>query len=189
MYAGIDNDDSDKLKITDGGNPSSGNDLLVMTSNGVFDFPKQPGFLAINSATDTNQTGNGASPTVEFDSETFDKGTNYNNVTDTFTAPEDGLYRFTTSVVVGNLSSSMNTISTKLVTTAQRYELDRCDPYAQIDSTFSRYTSKGSILVEMTAGDTAYVTVQIAGGAGDTASIIGSGGVDQVTFFCGEKVS
>jgi len=56
----------------------------------------QPCFLAFNSATDNDQTGAGAIPTIDFDTEVFDQGNDF--TADTFTAPITGRYLFAATV-------------------------------------------------------------------------------------------
>jgi hypothetical protein len=99
---GIDNSDSDKLKIS-GGTALGTNDTWIMDTSGRRIMPLQPCFLASLSAIRTNVTGDGTDYTVVYDATEFDQATNFSGGT-TFTAPVTGKYFFTFSITVFNLS-------------------------------------------------------------------------------------
>lgn len=134
-------------------------------------------FLAYNSATDANQTGNGATATVDFDTEVFDVASNF--AADTFTAPVTGKYHLSAQVTVENLSSATS-ITLRLVTSNRTYTFVDTGPS---DGTQAVALS---VIADMDANDTATVTIQVAGMAGDTADILGSS--SNHTFFSGRFV-
>jgi len=142
-----------------------------------------PAFLAYNSATDNNVTGAGTTVTVQFDTEVFDQGGNYNNSTNTFTAPVTGIYKFDVAVQVTDLTAAMTTHQLNLITTARTYSwTQNVVPIAT-----GAVNPVISALAKMTAGDTASVTLRIAAGAGDTADIVG--GSAATTYFSGYQVA
>lgn len=91
---GIDNSDSDILKMTNHDTPSSGNTLWQMDNTGQRLLPRQCSFFARMSADAIAVTGNGASwvwgSTGTVTTE-VDRNSNFDGVS-TFTAPIDGLY-------------------------------------------------------------------------------------------------
>lgn len=130
--------------------------------------PSQPGFLAYNSAADTGIAATGA--TVEFDTEVYDIGSNFNNTTDTFTAPIMGYYLLCATVTALN---SAGTGSVRIVTSNRTY---------YIGSTGASYTTQsGCVVADMDAADTASVATVYGGGTGD----VNGGGSPYVTFFSG----
>ena len=157
----------------------------VTDSNGsivtsISQIPMSPLFLAYNSADDTNQTGNGAVPTVDFDTEVFDVTSNF--AADTFTAPITGKYLFAFGVNISAIPAGCTTGTWQLLTSNRAY---------QINETFvaATWTVKNfalSCVADMDAADTAIVRVSLSGGAGDTATIEGSSVLN--TFFSGVRV-
>lgn len=154
-------------------------DTVVMNAKSIT-TPNRCAFLAYNSATDTNVTGNGAAATVDFDTEVFDNGNDF--AADTFTAPVTGLYQFNISVESTDLTTVMTGHTLNLViagTSARTYRNSiNITPIAG-----GGFQYPISVLAKMTAGDTALVTLTITGGAGDTADIVG--GSTAVTYFSG----
>jgi hypothetical protein len=87
---GIDNTDSDALKIQDDVDPSTGNTLWEMTSAGERTMPLQPAFLAQPTA-QNNVTGDATVYTVTFNTEIYDQNNDFDAVS-TFTASVTGKY-------------------------------------------------------------------------------------------------
>ncbi len=157
---------------------------LNMTSSGEMNLPLQPAFLAFNSANDTNQTGAGATVTVDFDTEVFDQGGDFS--ADTFTAPITGNYNLSSWVRSDNLSSAMTLGNLSIITSNRTYRYNM-NPYNQSDSgSLASFTV--SALADMDALDTAIVQLTISSGAGNTATISGNASL-MVTFFCGQLLS
>lgn len=138
-------------------------------------------FLAYNSATDANVTGDGTTFDVEFDSERFDVGSSF--ASSVFTAPATGYYAFSTTVGLTGLVVG-NVIDFRLVTTARSYSL--------FYGTAAALAAPGDLnlnctvaAADMTAGDTAKITVTVSGGA-KVVDVFGTNG--QNTHFCGHRV-
>jgi len=167
---GIDNSDSDKMKLTTAHTPSLGDILWSMTTAGERTMPLQPAFLAYNSADDANQTGNGAIVTVDFDTELYDQNADF--AADTFTAPVTGIYSFEVSVMMTALNGATSTLL-KLVTTLGTFILTRANPTACMDGA-GVFVAKGSIKVPMTATNTAYITLQNDAAGANNNTIMGS---------------
>lgn len=123
--------------------------------------PGQPAFLAYNSATDINQTGDNTTYTVDFDTEVFDQGGDF--AADIFTAPVDGRYQFNICVRLDALDEdTFEMVRMRLVTSNRTYSAWRSGlPWA----TGGIASFVISYLVDMDADDTAYVNIRATGGA------------------------
>ena len=143
--------------------------------------PNIPCFLAYNSATDTNQTGAGATPTIDFDTEVFDQSGDFS--ADTFTAPATGRYLLSMNVVFTVIPAGSTTIVGRIATSNRTYATGD----VMVAGTFTQYTRALTVIADMDSGDTATVTATISGGAGNTASILG--GASPSTFFSGERIA
>lgn len=136
----------------------------------------QPCFLAYNSSTRNNVTGDGTAYTVIFDTERFDQANNF-DATSTFTAPRTGKYFFSAIVLAQQATAAM-AATLQLVTTALTYT-----SYNSAVAIVGNNTVSISQLVDMTAGDTCTVVVTFANG---TKVVDVYGGVgDARTIFSG----
>ena len=151
---------------------------------GIVTAPAQPAFLAYNSATDTDVTGTGVVATVDFDTELFDQGSNF--AADTFTAPVTGKYRFSSTVTVLGLIIATDVYHRLVIagTSAKNYTLGATGGLGVAMA--GSQTVSGSVLVLMTAGDTAKIEIIVSGEAGNTADVFGASTLS--TWFCGELV-
>ena len=138
--------------------------------------PTLPAFLAFNTSTDLNVTGDGTVVTVDFDTEVFDQGGNF--AADTFTAPVTGKYHFDTLVQVTGLAAGMYCY-VRIVTSNRHY--DKVAFF--LDPTRSLFLS---VLADMDAGDTAYVSLEVGGGT-KVVNIVGQAEI-LYTFFSGHLV-
>jgi hypothetical protein len=134
----------------------------------------QPGFLAYNSVDDA---GVGSS-TLEFDTEAFDTAGNFNNTTDTFTAPVTGKYHFCANMR-GLLASGSAAIRLLLVTTSLTYSIAGTTMENPLDEDLG-----GCVTVALSASDTAKVDVQVGA---STLTVYSDTGTVQ-TYFSGRLV-
>ncbi len=130
---------------------------LKVLSTGEATNPSQPAFLAYNSVTDANVTGDGTEVTVDFDTEVFDQGSDF--AADVFTAPVTGKYQLSTMVYLTGLEAG-DTLNLKIITSNRTYLYASATPNT---------STTLSILVDMDAADTAYVTLLISGGDKDVS--------------------
>ena len=144
----------------------------------------QPGFLAQNTVTDTNITGNGTFVTVEFNSEVYDTGVDFNNTTDTFTAPVDGRYLLTAQVRITAITTAADFIRIRLLTSNRTYETNRVNTNNLGGTEIAQIT----VVADMDASDTVTVTVAVNGEASDVNDIFGSTPSPQ-TFFSGSLLN
>ena len=152
-------------------------EAMRLNADGLITQPLQCAFLAFNSVTDDDVTGNGLFATVEFNIEVYDQNGDYSDTTDTFTAPVTGRYLFSLSVHALNLVSAA-TVQIGLVTSNRTYFTTWTSPP---DSDFS---TPVSVVADMEASDTATVELFVNGMAGDTVDIQGSV-ANSITFFSG----
>jgi hypothetical protein len=117
-------------------------------------------FMAYNSATDANVTGDGTAVTIDFDTEILDIGADF--ASDTFTAPGDGWYLLTATVQVDELGAAHTVGYITIVTTKRTYLRNLCNPYAC--SAGGSYQFHAIVLANMDATDTAYVQVTVFNG-------------------------
>lgn len=184
---GIDNSDSDRLKLNTqaaaGTNPSSGTNLLVVQSSGEWNRALQPAFMARQSSTLDNLTGDGTVYTVIFDTEQYDQGADYNNATGTFTAPVTGRYLLTTSTRGRDFTASFTTAITSLVTSNRTYTGMKLNPGALDTSAApTDCTTQCAAICDMDAADTCTVTYQVSGST-KTIALLGS--TNTMTVFSG----
>jgi len=142
----------------------SGSGNIVMNSGLTVDSTGrdynrvQPAFSAYLSSPVTNVTGDSTLYTVICDTALFDQNSNYNTGTGLFTAPVTGRYQFNISAywtsVGAGFASQYITINSTL------YNVILVGPGAAISAQFC---FSGSMLLPMTAGDTASLQVRGSG--------------------------
>ena len=162
---GVDDTDSDAFVIAQGSSLGT-NNTFRMSALGERTLPLQPGFLASNSARDTNVTGDGTVYTCEFDTEVFDIGGDYNNTTDTFTAPVTGIYMFI--AIIDTIRAGVSTSCViNIVTTGQTYSQFSVNPGAiqtgPIAVSLGDMMPYCIVVAQMTATDTAKISIQFSG--------------------------
>lgn len=158
---GIDNSDSDILKLTSG-SPSSGTNYWNMTKTGERTMPLQPAFNAYVTGQINNVTGDGTAYSVIFNSELFDQNADFDTSTGVFTAPIAGKYYFNTNISLTGLLSGHTSGRVNIVTTGQTCTIWDGNPYAISDAS-GEIAISGGIFIDMTASGTAYVTVTVSG--------------------------
>ena len=177
---GVDDDASDSFKLSQESALGT-NDTFVMTSSGERTMPLNPVFLAYNSVTDDDVTGDGTTvDPIEFDTEVFDIGSNYNAATDTFSAPIAGRYLFFVSLFLEGFDGTQTGLRCNMETSAGVFTIRVFDPVnADVSGDLS---FNGSIIVNLTASQTVTVSLRISGG-NKTVDI--HGGADRLTVFGG----
>jgi len=182
-------------QITTSGAASTITVALDQTTTGLF---KQSAFAADISANILNVTGAGTVYTILFNRTYFNIGSNFNTGTGIYTAPSAGLYHFSTTVTMTDITAAMTAglVGFFVLGTgpsAGTWQLFRDNAAATVSigaAAFWRYN--GSVTVSLATGDQVYVNVMLENGAGDTADVsIGSGGgaAASTTWFTGYKIT
>ena len=142
-----------------------------------------PKFLAFAPADMVNQTGAGTAVTVAF-AEVIDDNGNFNS--NTFTAPISGRYKFSAGVSLKALSTAATFAALEIVTSNRTYRTEQgLNPKA---GALQTAISLAVDVMDMDAGDTAFVRLTVSGMAGDTATIIGNASTLWTTFSGGLAV-
>ena len=123
-----------------------------------------PCFLAVQTSTTTSVTGDGTNYTVLFNSEIYDSQSNYATGTGIFTAPVAGRYAFTAQVTVTGITSGMTAGILKLICTSSTYFGTR-GSFASMQDNGNSVCATLSCVATMSAGDTAYVDLQVSNGS------------------------
>lgn len=139
-----------EISATGGTFPSSANSFLAYTNNLTAPFTN--GFN-----------------TVPYANTLFNNGSVYNTGTYTFTAPVSGYYNLTACLNLGAVNYTPSTVTVyamQFVTTTDVYLVTNASPYADAayisNGPVYGFNITGSTVCYMTAGDTAYVEIDIA---------------------------
>jgi len=160
---------------------NGGTEGIAISSVGEVTMPGQPAFLAHNSSTDSNVTGDGSAITVDFDTEIFDQNADFAN--DTFTAPVTGRYLLCCTVQMEQITTSSNNNRVTVVTSNEATNNLLNVRGVPANGT---YTWGGSIIVDMDAADTATIQVAIAG---EGSNVVDIGVNGRTTQFSGVLVA
>ncbi len=145
---------------------------IVVDANGIALNATQPCFLAHGTGDQTNVESNGGTATtVAFGTEVFDQNSDF--ASNTFTAPVTGRYSLYAKVDVSGITSACTNIEVRLVTSNAFIPFGR---HASSSTSFTVAVFTATMTVDMDAGDTAYVTYQGTGEAGDVHDINGGRG-------------
>lgn len=127
------------------------------TFTGAMKSSGQPGFLATNSVADAAQAD---AATVDFNNEVYDELGNF--ASDTFTAPITGRYLLATNVRFDTGSAATTRWAAFEITgtSAGSYSVSTTTVASATDIS----ASSGSVIVPMTAGDTAKVIIRLGSG-------------------------
>lgn len=142
----------------------------------------------VDSDTAGNKTGDGTEYTVICNTELFDIGNNYNTTTGIFTAPKTATYIFTTHINTFGIGVGTQSCQCYIVVSGNRFRISDENGYVVRANPGSNDAlgRGGSVIAQMTAGDTAYVYVEYQGGA-KTVGIQGKNGNPQIrSWFCGK---
>ena len=140
------------------------NDVLVIDEIGAITTPLQPAVLATNSAVDSNVTGDGATATVDYDTEVFDQNADF--ASDTFTAPVTGRYAVMAGAGFEGRTTAHTDSSVSIVASNRTIRVDTAQ--AAIANPSGSHISS---LIDMDAGDTLTITLRNQGESSDVHDI------------------
>ena len=158
-----------------------GVERINIDANGIVTMPLQPSFLAFNSVTDTNVTGNGAAAIIDFDTEVFDLNADF--AADTFTAPVTGKYLLSTLVRFDGITAVADQWIIRIITSNRSYT----STYGNTDDLGSTEILQLTVIADMDALDTATVQVVGSGEASDVWDAFGTAAPE--TFFSGSLLN
>lgn len=157
---------------------NSANMSMTVGSGNELNRPQQPAFLAYQSATQSNKTGNGTWYQLICDTELFDYGSDYNNSTGVFTAPITGRYVFFSRVCLAGCSAVTGCLASVYNTTAG---FRRQTGYFRTASN-GNANPESMAVFELTAGDTVIAEAYAVGEASDTVDIYSNGTTPYTAF-------
>lgn len=144
------------------------------TIGGTLRVPYQPAFLYVANANQSLTFSGLSGNIVNFNTQKFDVGSDFNTATSTFTAPITGKYVFNVNLATSGSTSTSTYIFSTLVTSNASYRLCIVDP--GIFNTNPSYLNlNGSIVTDMDINDTAYVTIAWSGGSTPSTYLNGNG--------------
>lgn len=180
---GVDNSAGDSWVLSN--NSSLGtNNYLVVTTNGEITKPLQPSFLVTAPSNPANVTGDGTSVSVEYDTEVFDQGNDFDPTTFTFTAPVDGRYLLSAHCeTVGNTTAQNVGVFT-LITSNRQYKSYEAQVFV-VGSNGVWDPKTITVIADMDAGDSARCTIEVDG-VGKIVEVENSA---QFSYFSGSLIN
>ena len=163
--------------------------MVNTTPNSVGDikYNSQPAFNMYVLSNITNVTGDGTVYTIIYQGVTFDHQNNVTLASGKFTAPVTGKYQFLCNTKLLQSSVVATTVLYTLVTTNRSYNLYDISETALHSSLSNGPVMNAGVIANMTAGDTATVTLQVSGTT-KTIGILGSVNGSGTGYFGGRLV-
>jgi hypothetical protein len=149
------------------------------------------------SASIPNATG-ATGYSIIFDEVYYQIGADYDNTTGYYTAPHNGLYTFSATVGIDDISLDMNAGICSFIVAGTgpsvgAWTIIRNNPYVTADGSSGVWRFNGSTTVYLNAGDTVRVVVHLFNTlpiTGDTATLfVGTGGPPARTWFTGYNIT
>jgi len=137
-------------------------DHMIFNSTGSVTMPLQPAFSV--QGQDQFNVGNG--DTITFATEIFDQNADF--ASNTFTAPIAGRYQFNVGVSFVNPDDTANYQRALLVTSNRNYSIGIKTIPETSGGTNNYWSAENSVLVDMDASDTAYVTWSQSAGSNES---------------------
>jgi len=177
---GIDNSDSDRLKLTPSNSgPSFGTDIISLLPTGEINYPLQPAFFAWLSAGVADVTGDNTAYTIIYDTEVFDQNADFDLGTSIFTAPVTGKYQFDGQLSYTVDTSAPTSGSWTILTSNLTIRFCRLLGALDISQTTSR---SGSVICDLDAADTAKLVFQLNGSTKAVDMVAASSGAPNNHF-------
>ena len=146
----------------------------TIDANNIYKNTAQPAVYAqVQSVAQDNVTGDGTVYTIIFDGVGFDQASNYNATTGIFTAPVTGRYFAATTVGLNNATVA-NTFAQVNISTTTRNQYFSINPSAILSGTKCSFAH--SSFLDLSAGDTCKITIQVSNGVSATVGVHGNDG-------------
>ena len=137
---------------------------MVFDANGIITKPLQPAFSVTKSGHQSDLSS--GLTTITFDTERFDQNGDF--ASNTFTAPVTGRYQLSFNLYLDGITQASAYYQANLATSNRKY-------YFVFDPDFGQnnvfWNLNGSLLVEMDAGDTATIEMDLGSGVDGTNDI------------------
>ena len=167
------NSDANSVSITS--NRTNGDNFMTfetedtermrIDASGHITMPNQSAFSVTKSAHQLNLSS--GITTITFNTERFDQNADYNGL-NTFTAPVTGRYQLSFNLYLDGITQASDYYQANLATSNRKY-------YFVFDPDFGQnnlfWNLNGSLLVEMDAGDTATIEMDLGSGVDGTNDI------------------
>jgi len=163
---------------------SIGNDYIKIESTGEITYPLQPAFFSYLAADKSNVTGNGTVYTIPFDTESFDRNSDFNTGTGVFVAPVTGIYHLSASVRFKSGSNKTTGYCFIYNSTATATIASQLRAFNTTSTNDMSINIAGNF--SLTAGDNIVVRCQVNGSGSDDADILST---SSYTYFCGYLVA
>jgi len=167
--------------------PNNGTQIVVATTVGEITLPSQPSFVAYNSATLPDVTGDntGYSP-IAFNTEIFDQNSDYDNTTYTFTAPVTGRYYFFVLLLFGDVDATFTRFAVTFTTSNRNYTTS--GTLGKLFNADAQCSISFAVMADMDALDTCVVSTFASGGT-KTIDIVQGGPTDIRSCFGGQLIA
>jgi hypothetical protein len=155
---------------------TDGDDAIAIADGGIVTKPALPAFYVHKSGKQTDIAVN-SSVTVSFETEVFDQGSNF--ASNTFTAPVNGFYHFSSYLRLENIDSAAGYYLFMWQIGGTQRQGHLFDPDFGQDNTF--FAMNSSLTYYLTAGQTAFIQIHQSGGSSQTD-------IDADSWFSGHLV-
>ena len=149
---------------------------ITMNSIGATTQATQPSFLAMNTTSTADVTGDGTTATIDFDTERFDKNGDF--ASDTLTAPLDSIWHLATQVRATGIVTGHTQMTLNIITSNRTYQIIQ-----DMNEAIAEQVWNQAVDADMDANDTSTVTFVVSGGT----KVVDIGGNASVlrTYFSG----
>lgn len=174
---GLDNSASDAFVVASSSALGTTN-IMSSATSGEINYPLQPAFFAYQASVQSDVTGNGTAYTLGTTTdltEVFDQNGDFDPTSGVFTAPVTGRYFLYTTIQMNGITSAM-TLGQCQISTSNRLWLAsylNCAAARTVSTLPDYYGFFCTAYADMDAADTATAIIQINGGAGNTADVVG----------------
>ena len=157
-------DTDDSFRIANGSALGT-TDTFIMSSDGVRTMPLQSSFSAYLSGDLSNVTGDGTFFPIPFNQEYFDRNSDFDTSTGTFTAPVTAIYTFNLALGVEDITASHTNCFTVIAVNGSTYHYLSRKNFAAGQDYNNAYEENGSIIIALTAGDAVLAHIWYRNGA------------------------